>query len=129
MARLDRIKNLTGLVDWYGACPRLRAAANLLVVGGHLSPDDSKDAEERQQIERMHELFERHDLEGQVRRILDFCGLPFESACVEFHRSNRPVNTASAEQVREPIYSSAVDFWMNYEPWLDELHEVLAPVL
>ena len=69
------------------------------------------------------------DLDGQVRRMLDFCGLPFEDACVEFHKSDRPVNTASAEQVREPIYRSGLDFWRNYEPWLGELREVLAPVL
>jgi len=67
MARLDRIKNLTGLVDWYGASPRLRSLANLLVVGGSISPDASGDREEREQCERMHELFERHGLDGQVR--------------------------------------------------------------
>jgi sucrose synthase len=67
MARLDRIKNLTGLVDWYGSCPRLREAANLLVIGGYVSPDDSKDAEEREQIERMHALIDQHDLEGNLR--------------------------------------------------------------
>jgi len=69
------------------------------------------------------------DFEAQVRRILDFCGLPFDPACLEFHRNERPVNTASAEQVREPIYTSAVEFWKNYDPYLDELREVLAPVL
>jgi tetratricopeptide (TPR) repeat protein len=69
------------------------------------------------------------DLESEVRRILDFCGLPFEEGCVEFHKSDRPVNTASSEQVREPIYTSGVDFWKNYDPYLDELREVLAPVL
>ena len=69
------------------------------------------------------------DLDAQVRRILDFCGLPFEQACVDYHESARPVNTASSEQVREPIYTSAVDFWRNYEPYLDELRDVLAPVL
>lgn len=69
------------------------------------------------------------DLEAQVRRILDFCGLPFDPACLEYHKSDRPVNTASAEQVREPIYTSAVEFWKNYDPYLDELREVLSPVL
>jgi tetratricopeptide (TPR) repeat protein len=69
------------------------------------------------------------DLDGQVRRILDYCGLPFEAACVEFHRSERPVNTASAEQVREPLFTSAVEFWKHYDPWLDELRDVLAPVI
>ncbi len=67
------------------------------------------------------------DLDTQVRRILDYCGLPFESACLEYHKSARPVNTASAEQVREPIYDSAVEFWKNYEPYLDELRDVLTP--
>jgi tetratricopeptide (TPR) repeat protein len=69
------------------------------------------------------------DLESQVRRILDYCGLPFEEACLEFHKSARPVNTASAEQVREPIYKSGVEFWRNYDPWIDELRDVLSPIL
>ena len=69
------------------------------------------------------------DTEQQVRRILDHCGLPFEAGCLEFHKSNRAVNTASAEQVRQPIYQSAVEFWRHYEGHLDELMEVLAPVL
>ena len=69
------------------------------------------------------------DLESQVRRILDYCGLPFEEACLEFHKSARPVNTASAEQVREPIYKSGVEFWRNFDPWSDELRDVLSPIL
>jgi hypothetical protein len=69
------------------------------------------------------------DFENQVRRILDHCELPFEDTCLEFHKSVRPVNTASAEQVRQPIYDSAVEFWRNYESHLDELLEVLEPVL
>lgn len=69
------------------------------------------------------------DLETEVRRILDFCELPFEESCLNYHQSARPVNTASAEQVRQPIYDSAVGFWKNYEPHLDELKEILAPVL
>ncbi len=67
MARLDRIKNITGLVDWFGNSPELRAQANLVVVGGHLDPGRSGDEEEREQIEAMHRLFERHGLDGQVR--------------------------------------------------------------
>jgi tetratricopeptide (TPR) repeat protein len=69
------------------------------------------------------------DAPGQVRRILEFCELPFEDACLNFYRSERPVNTASSEQVRQPIYDSAVEFWKNYESHLDELKEILAPVL
>lgn len=67
MARLDRIKNLTGLVDWYGNSPRLRKAANLLLIGGHVEASASQDEEERAQIERMHALMDRHGLDGQVR--------------------------------------------------------------
>lgn len=69
------------------------------------------------------------DLENQVRRILDFCELPFEQNCIDFYKSDRPVNTASSEQVREPIYTSAVEFWKNFDPYLDELREVLEPIL
>lgn len=67
LARLDRIKNLTGLVDWYGDSQRLRQAANLLVIGGHVDPAASDDSEEAEQIHRMHALMDRHGLDGQVR--------------------------------------------------------------
>jgi tetratricopeptide (TPR) repeat protein len=69
------------------------------------------------------------DLEGQVRRMLDFCELPWQDACLGFHRNTRPVNTASAEQVREPIYTDAVDFWKHYTSQLESIREILAPVI
>ena len=69
------------------------------------------------------------DLEHQVRRILDYCGLPFEEACLRFHETERAVKTASSEQVRQPIYASSVQLWQNYEPYLHELIEVLEPLL
>ena len=69
------------------------------------------------------------DLETQVRRILDFCGLPFEEGCLRFHETERAVKTASSEQVRQPIYSSSVNLWRNYEQDLGELIEVLEPLL
>jgi len=69
------------------------------------------------------------DLESQVRRILEHCGLPWEDACLKFFESDRAVNTASADQVREPIYKDAVGYWKHYESHLGELLEVLAPVL
>jgi tetratricopeptide (TPR) repeat protein len=69
------------------------------------------------------------DFEPQVRRILQHCGLEFEAACLNFHQSTRPVNTASSEQVRLPIYTDAIGFWKNFEPHLDELKRILAPVL
>jgi sucrose synthase len=67
MARLDRIKNLTGLVDWYGRDERLRSLANVLIVAGHVDPESSSDDEERAEIEKLHALFDRHGLDGQVR--------------------------------------------------------------
>jgi tetratricopeptide (TPR) repeat protein len=69
------------------------------------------------------------DLEGNVRRILDYCGLEFEPSCVEFHRTERSVRTASSEQVRQPIYREALDQWRHYEPWLGPLREALGDAL
>jgi tetratricopeptide (TPR) repeat protein len=69
------------------------------------------------------------DLEGNVRRILDFCGLDFEPACVEFHKTERSVRTASSEQVRQPIFREGLDQWKNYEPWLCDLKEALGDAL
>jgi tetratricopeptide (TPR) repeat protein len=63
--------------------------------------------------------------EEQVRRVLDHCGLKFEQACLEFYRTERTVRTASSEQVRQPIYRSAVDQWRNYEAHLGPLKEAL----
>lgn len=67
------------------------------------------------------------DLEGQVHRILDFCGLEFEEACVEFHKTKRTVRTPSAEQVRQPINTSGVDQWCHFESHLDALKHALGP--
>jgi predicted Zn-dependent protease len=65
------------------------------------------------------------DLPGSVRRILDFCGLEFEPACVDFHKTPRSVRTASSEQVRQPIYREGLDQWRHYEPWLTPLKDAL----
>ncbi|MCH7823089.1 MAG: sulfotransferase, partial [Proteobacteria bacterium] len=69
------------------------------------------------------------DLEGQTRRMLEYCELPWEDECLSFHQSSRPVNTASADQVRQPIYSDSVAYWKNYESHLADVKEILAPVL
>ena len=69
------------------------------------------------------------DFESQVRRILDFLELDFEQDCINFHESDRPVRTASSEQVRQPLYSDALEHWRNFEPDLDELKQALGPVL
>jgi tetratricopeptide (TPR) repeat protein len=65
------------------------------------------------------------DLETQVRRMLDFCELPFEQSCIDFHKTKRNVRTPSSEQVRQPIFRTALDAWQNYEPWLGPLKEAL----
>jgi tetratricopeptide (TPR) repeat protein len=69
------------------------------------------------------------DLEGTVRRLLDYCELEFEPACVEFHKTERSVRTASSEQVRQPIYREGLDQWRHYEPWLQPLREALGDAL
>ena len=69
------------------------------------------------------------DLELQVRRILEFCGLAFEDNCVNFHETKRAVRTASSEQVRQPIYQGSVATWKRFGSHLDELRQVLTPVL
>ncbi|MFT5850721.1 MAG: tetratricopeptide (TPR) repeat protein [Colwellia sp.] len=65
------------------------------------------------------------DLEKQVRRILDFCGLSFEQSCVDFHKTKRTIKTPSSEQVRQPIYKSATEQWRHFEPYLAPLKKVL----
>jgi len=69
------------------------------------------------------------DLDTEVRRILEFCGLPFEASCLRFHETERAVKTASSEQVRRPLYSTSVNLWRNYEAHLDTLVEILEPLL
>ena len=67
MARLDHIKNLTGLVEWFAKSERLQELTNLLIIGGAVNPDDSGDSEEREQIIRMHELIDQHNLADKIR--------------------------------------------------------------
>jgi hypothetical protein len=67
------------------------------------------------------------DLEDNVRRLLDFCGLEFEPACLEFYKTERSVRTASSEQVRQPIYRDGIDQWRHFEPWLGRLRAALRP--
>jgi tetratricopeptide (TPR) repeat protein len=69
------------------------------------------------------------DFESQVRRILAHCGLPFEEACLRFHETNRPVRTASSEQVRQPLYTRALGTWRRYEKHLSRWQEELADII
>jgi len=77
---------------------------------------------------RVHRvIYERmvEDTEAEVRRLLDYCGLPFEDDCLRFYENDRAVRTASSEQVRQPIYRDALDQWTNYRPWLEPLQRAL----
>jgi hypothetical protein len=69
------------------------------------------------------------DTETQVRRLLAYCGLPFESACLRFYENDRPVRTPSSQQVRRPIYRDGVEHWRHYENWLQPLKQALGTVL
>jgi len=81
---------------------------------------------------RIHRVYYENlvaDLEGEVRKLLDYCGLPFEAQCLRFHETQRVVQTASSEQVRRPLFAEGVDQWRNYEPWLGKLQAVLGDVI
>ena len=70
-----------------------------------------------------------NDTAGQVERILDYCDLPHEDACVRFYETKRSVRTPSSEQVRQPIFTSGLEQWRNFEAWLEPLKSALGPVL
>jgi len=69
------------------------------------------------------------DTEAEVRRLLDYCGLPFEPACLRFYENDRAVRTVSSEQVRRPIFRDGLEQWRNYEPWLEPLKAALGSAL
>lgn len=81
---------------------------------------------------RVHRVFYEQTVaatESEVRRLLHYCGLDFELSCLRFFESERPVRTASSEQVRQPIYTQGVEQWRNFDRWLDPLKTALGPVL
>jgi tetratricopeptide (TPR) repeat protein len=78
---------------------------------------------------RMHHEDVVDDLEGSVRRLLDFCGLEFEPQCIEFHKTERSVRTASSEQVRQPIFRDGLEQWKHFEPFLAPLKAALGDAL
>jgi hypothetical protein len=69
------------------------------------------------------------DTEAQVRRLLAACGLDFDPACLDFHKTERAVRTASSEQVRQPIFRDGTDAWTAFDPWLAPLKAALGDVL
>lgn len=81
---------------------------------------------------RVHRVFYENTVqhtEREVRRMLEYCGLPFEAQCLRFFENRRPVRTASSEQVRQPIYTQGMEQWENYVQWLDPLKTALGEVL
>jgi tetratricopeptide (TPR) repeat protein len=76
----------------------------------------------------LHVVYEDlvEDFETQVERLLRYCGLEPEAGCLQFHRTARSINTASSEQVRQPLYRSGLTDWRHFEPWLTPLREALA---
>ena len=87
---------------------------------------------ERVQPGVVHRVIYEHlveNLEGEVRTMLDFLGLPFEPACLEYYKTERVLSSFSSEQVRSPIFREGLDRWKNYEPWLGQMKAALGPVL
>jgi hypothetical protein len=81
---------------------------------------------------KVHRVFYEalvNDPEIEIRRMLDYLGVPFEEKCLRFHETERAVRTSSSEQVRQPLHKSSVDQWKHFEPWLDPLKNALGPVL
>lgn len=81
---------------------------------------------------KIHRVFHERlieEPEGEIRRLLDFLGLPFEEGCLRFYENDRPVLTASSEQVRQPIFKTQLEQWQNYEAWLEPLKRALGPAL
>lgn len=81
---------------------------------------------------RVHRVIYEHmvaDTETEVRRLLDYCGVPFEQNCLRFYENDRAVRTPSSEQVRQPIYTGGVEHWRHFEPWLGPLQQALGSVL
>ena len=67
--------------------------------------------------------------ELHVRRLLDYCRLPFEAECLRFYENRRVVVTISSEQVRSPLYAEGIDQWRHYDPWLGNLKAELGDIV
>ena len=106
--------DLAELGDYYSDYQRLMAHFDKVLPGRILRVD--------------HEALVT-DTEAQVRRLLAHCGLAYEPGCLEFHRNQRPVRTASSEQVRQPMTSAGLDQWRHYDTWLGDLKATLAAIV
>ena len=70
-----------------------------------------------------------NNFEDQVKRVLGYCDLPFEEACLSFYKTERAVRTPSSEQVRQPIYKSGLEQWRKFEEFLGPLKKIVRPHL
>ena len=80
-------------------------------------------------IHRVHYEQLVKEPEGELRKLLGYCGLPFEEQCLRFHENRRAVSTLSSEQVRQPLYTESVDHWRNYDEWLGPLKSALGELV
>jgi predicted Zn-dependent protease len=80
-------------------------------------------------VHRVHYEAVIDDTDAEVRRLLEHCGLPFDERCLRFYETERPVRTASSEQVRQPIFKEGTEYWRRFEPWLGTLKQELGAVL
>ena len=80
-------------------------------------------------MHRVHYEDMVENTETEVRRLLDYCGVPFEEACLAFHKTSRAVRTASSEQVRQPIFREGTEGWKAFSAHLDPLRAALGEVL
>jgi hypothetical protein len=106
--------DLTDIGRYYGDYVRLMAHVDAVLPG------------------RVHRVIYEEmvdDTHAQVRALLDYCGLEFEPQVLEFYKTDRPVRTASSEQVRRPIYRDATEEWRPYEPLLGPLKDALGDTL
>jgi hypothetical protein len=90
---------------------------------------DHWDAVLRDRVHRVQYEEMVADSEGQIRRLLDYCGLEFEEQCLRFYETERAVRTPSSEQVRQPIYKEGLEQWRHYEKHLEPLKKALGPIL
>ena len=103
----------------------IRNFLSFLLREGVLTTDPAEHLRGPKQWQTLPKFLNR----DEIGKLLSWCGLPFEPSCLKFYENERAVRTASSEQVRQPIFSEAVDHWRNYEPWLGPLKEALGPVV
>jgi len=121
LVSLERLHRMMGNAE------QAAIAAEQVLALSRLSPEGMRVLPGR--VLRVHYEDVVADLESNVRRVLAFCGLEFEPACLQFHRTRRNIGTPSSEQVRQPIFRSGLGQWRHYERWLSPLKAALGDAL